>query len=156
MKYHRFGLNNGRGAIALSLPLIMSSGVALSSLPVRAEKPEHLRQFKQTRICVDCNLKKANLTNAPLTGAFLRKTNLTEANLRGADLRFAILREVNLHRADLTNADLTGAVFRDVNLDDAILTGAKLPLGYRQRPNPSQDFRAPDVKIQLPEKPDKP
>jgi|GEM_PF-3066572 len=137
------------GAIAC---LIMSM-VTFLAPPAQAEKPEHLQRFKQTRNCIDCNLKKANLANANLTGAFLRETNLKEANLEGADLRFAILRNVNLKKANLTNADLTGAILRDVNLDDAILTGARLPLGFGKRPDPAQDFRMPDVKIQLPEKP---
>lgn len=131
---------------AIVFACLIGSIVTSPINPARAEKPEHLKRFKQTRICVDCNLKKANLTNAPLTGAFLRKTNLKEANLEGADLRFAILRNVNLKKANLTNADLTGAIFRDVNLDDAILTGARLPVGYKKRSDPGKDVQLPDMK----------
>lgn len=137
------------GAIAL----VIGSMVTFLPPLARAEKPEDLQRFKLTRRCIKCNLKKANLSNAPLTGAFLRDSNLKEANLEGADLRFAIFRKVNLKKANLTNADLTGAIFRDVNLDDAILTGARLPLGFGKRPDPKQDFKMPDPKLQLPEKP---
>ena len=140
---------------AITLTCLIGSMVTGQVQSARAEKPEHLKRFKQTRICTNCNLKKANLENAPLTGAFLRETNLKEANLEGADLRFAILRKVNLKKANLTNADLTGAILRDVNLDDANLTGAKLPLGFGQRPDPTQEFQVPDVKIQLPKKPNR-
>lgn len=126
--------------------------VALVSPLARAENTEDLQRFKQTRRCINCNLKKANLVDAPLTGAFVRDTNLKEANLEGADLRFAIFRKVNLKNANLTNADLTGAIFKDVNLDDAILTGARLPIGFGERPNPTRDVQMPS-QLQRPERP---
>lgn len=138
---------------SLTVILLIGSMVTFLAPLARAEKPEDVQRFKQTRRCIKCNLKKANLANAPLTGAFVRETNLKEANLEGADLRFAIFRKVNLKKANLANADLTGAIFRDVNLDGAILTGAQLPLGFGKRPDPKQNFKMPDPKIQLPEKP---
>lgn len=163
MSNHPLGIISRTGAMAVSkvqalpvgrsIALLIGGMVTFVSPLARAEKPEDVQRFKQTRRCIKCNLKKANLANAPLTGAFLRETNLKEANLEGADLRFAILRKVNLKKANLTNADLTGAIFRDVNLDDAVLTGARLPLGFGERPDPTQDFKMPDPKIQLPEKP---
>lgn len=136
------------GAIAL---LIVA--ITFPTSLARAEKPEHVQQFKQTRRCIKCNLKKADLANASLTGAFLRETNLKEANLEGADLRFAILRKVNLKKANLTNANLTGAIFQGVNLEDAILTGAQLPLNFGERPNPTQEFKMPNPQIPLPKQP---
>ncbi|WP_299484504.1 pentapeptide repeat-containing protein [Acaryochloris sp. IP29b_bin.137] len=128
-------------------------GVTFLAPPVQAEKMDDVLKLKQTRICFRCDLKRADLENASLAGAFLRKSNLKGANLEGADLRFAFIRNVNLKKANLTNADLTGAILRDVNLDGAILTGARLPLNYGGRPNPSQEFRMPDPKKQLPQFP---
>lgn len=127
--------------------------VAFLALPVQAEKTEDVFKLKQTRICFKCDLKKADLTNASLAGAFLRQSNLKEANLEGADLRFAFIRNVNLKKANLTNADLTGAILRNVNLDDAILTGARLPLNYKGRPNFKQQFGPPNPEQNLPKNP---
>lgn len=124
--------------------------VAFLALPVQAEKTDDVLKLKQTRICFKCDLKKADLTNASLAGAFLRQSNLKEANLEGADLRFAFIRNVNLKKANLTNADLTGAILRDVNLDDAILTGARLPMNYGKRPNFEQQFGEQNPRQNLP------
>lgn len=125
--------------------------VAFLALPVQAEKADDVLKLKQTRICFKCDLKKANLKDASLAGAFVRQSNLKEANLEGADLRFAFIRKVNLKNANLTNADLTGAILRDVNLDGAILTGAQLPLNYRGRPDFEQQFGPPNPGQNLPD-----
>jgi hypothetical protein len=80
--------------------------------------------------------KRADLTDANLTGAYLRDADLrgaklTGAYLRGADLRGADLRGACLTDADLTDANLTGACLtgaypRGANLTDANLGGADL------------------------------
>lgn len=144
-----------RKEVASLFPLILGAIFLCSMQPLNAEQPQHLIQLKQTRVCVKCNLKQADLSNARLTGAVLRETNLKQANLEGADLRFAFLRQVNLRKANLTNADLTGAILRDVNLDGAILTGAKLPTGFKlpsnQKPSDQIEIKLPEIK--LPRKP---
>lgn len=135
------------GKVAISF--LIGSLATFLAPSVRAEKPEHLQRIRQTRNCFKCNLKKADLANISLRGAFLRDTNLQEANLEGADLRFAVLRKVNLRKANLTNADLTGAILRDVNLDDAILTGATLPPRYQRKSQSDSRGRIPELIIDV-------
>jgi len=69
----------------------------------------------------DTNLRYANLSNADLRYADLSGANLSDANLRYADLRYA-----NLSNADLRYADLSGANLSDANLRYADLSGANL------------------------------
>lgn len=133
----------------VAISFLIGSLATFLAPSVRAEKPEHLQRIKQTRNCFKCNLKKANLANISLKGAFLRETNLQEANLEGADLRFAVLRKVNLKKANLKNADLTGAILRDVNLDDAILTGATLPPRYQRKSKSDSKVRVPKLIIDI-------
>ena len=116
------------------LGLVLVFGV----LPIgHAANVDQLRRFLATKVCINCDLRQANLTNTQLSGAILRQTNLKKANLRGADLSFANLRDVNLKQADLTNANLSSAVLRNVNLDGAILTGAQLPGRKSTSPPPT-------------------
>jgi hypothetical protein len=103
---------------------------------VSAEDPEDLRRLQRTKVCIQCNLQRADLSQADLQGIILRRTTLKRANLRGADLRFAILRDVNFNQADLTDADLTGAILKQVSFKGAILNGARLPVGFKAPPTP--------------------
>ena len=50
-----------------------------------------LEKLKATKVCVNCDLSKVNLTGASLNQAALTETNLTEANLTGASLAGANL-----------------------------------------------------------------
>jgi len=136
---------------ASTIACLIGSMVTLLAPSAWAEQPGDVLKLRQTRNCVDCNLRKANLENASLMGAFLRETNLKEANLEGADLRFAIIRNVNLKNANLSNANLTGAILRDVNLEGANLTGAQLPIGFRNSApaNAGQDSLIPAVRDSL-------
>lgn len=63
----------------------------------------------------DCDLRRARLGGAWLTGANLQ-----------ADLRLANFRDADLNRANLSGADLRAADFFHANLDDADLSGAEL------------------------------
>ena len=71
------------------------------------------------------NLRGANLAEAELSGANLRRAILGEANLAGARLSGANLPGANLIEADLTGADLSGANLHKAMLADANLSKAK-------------------------------
>ena len=70
-----------------------------------------------------CQLFKANLKEANLTGAYLLGANLTGANLTGASLEEANLTGANLKEANLTGANLYKANLRWAYLRWAYLTG---------------------------------
>ena len=79
-------------------------------------------------------LEKADLTEANLRGANLKKANLqgawlTEANLQGAKLQWADLREAELIDAKFQGAQLQGADLRKAEMEEAKLDGAILPDG---------------------------
>lgn len=74
------------------------------------------------------NLRRADLRNAQLEGAFLSDANLERADLTGANLAGAFLSGANLRGAILLEASLDGArltrtVLRDADLREADLTG---------------------------------
>jgi hypothetical protein len=66
---------------------------------VGAYDPEHLKRLKQTKKCVVCDLRDANLLG----------THLRWANLEDADLRGVILDGENLKGADTEFARMRGA-----------------------------------------------
>jgi uncharacterized protein YjbI with pentapeptide repeats len=77
------------------------------------------------------DLRNADLLEADLRGAYLRKADFRKADLRQADLRGAYLRKADLRkahlwRADLREADLQGAYFRKAKLWGADLRQADL------------------------------
>ena len=76
-------------ALALILPL-----------SVEAYDSEHLKRLKQTKKCVVCDLRDANLLGI----------HLRWANLEGADLRGAILDGANLKGANTELARMRGAI----------------------------------------------
>jgi uncharacterized protein YjbI with pentapeptide repeats len=69
----------------------------------------------------EADLSKADLRGANLTRSYLSATNLTEADLRGANLGEADLFEAKLNGADVTRANL-----REANLSGADLRGSRL------------------------------
>jgi uncharacterized protein YjbI with pentapeptide repeats len=70
--------------------------------------------------------KGADLREADLSGADLRRADLRETNFQGALLVQANLEEANLAEANLRNADLREANLRKANLEGAILNGCDL------------------------------
>ena len=72
------------------------------------------------------NLMNYNLRFADLSGANLSDANLECINLNHADLSDAILTNVNLELSDLVYADLSGADLTGANLTKANLTKANL------------------------------
>ena len=83
-----------------------------------------LEKLKATKVCVNCDLSKVNLTGASLNQAALTETNLTEANLTGAKLTGAYLTGASLTGASLAGANLYGAKVRG-----AILCSTTMPDG---------------------------
>lgn len=71
-------------------------------------------------------LRKADLSNIILSGAYLASVNLVRANLRGAQMVGAYLFRASLTEANLIDADLTGANLVRASLYNANLTRAKL------------------------------
>ncbi len=80
------------------------------------ENPNDIRQLRESKHCINCNLRGADLR-----GMDLRSTELRNADLRGADLRDADLRGAYLVGADLTAARLEGAHLASADLTDAIM-----------------------------------
>lgn len=104
--------------------------------PARAENLFQLQQLLSTQTCEDCDLSRAGLVYANLSGARLRGANLRSANLSqsdlsntdlsNADLAGAVLFAANLAGANLRGADLRGADLRSAFLEGADLEGALL------------------------------
>lgn len=101
--------------------LIWSAGIMV----VQARDSAAVRQLRESRNCVECDLQNAALQSAYLQAANLTQANLAGADLRGADLRGALLRQANLRNADLRETNLDGA-----NLEGANLAGARLNNTY--------------------------
>ena len=80
--------------------------IAFAALPSEAE----VKQLKETRQCLACDLR----------GAFLDGANLNEVNVTGADFR-----DASLYLAQLKGAELKDATFSGANLNGANLNGAK-------------------------------
>jgi uncharacterized protein YjbI with pentapeptide repeats len=75
--------------------------------------------YESTKIMTEltcATVRKADLTRARVSNAFVMQTDMTDSVMRGT--KFV--------RANLTNSDLTGADLQGADLSDANLTGAKL------------------------------
>ena len=88
----------------------------------------HVRQLRNTKKCVECNLQNANLRDAYLEGADLRGANLKKANLEGAFLKSAKLNGANLVGAKLNGANLGNARLEWTHLENTNLSGANLEM----------------------------
>ena len=98
--------------------MLLTIGVAI---PAHAENLEQVQQLLSTKQCQSCDLSRAGLVLARLTGA-----NLNQANLAGASLSQAVLSGANLSGANLAGASLYGADLSGSNLAGADLSGADL------------------------------
>ena len=74
----------------------------------------------------DAYLVHADLRNANLNAADLRRVNLSRARLDGADLRYADLSSSSLQGASLRGANIRGAQLDGTDLRQAHLSGARL------------------------------
>ena len=96
------------------------------SQTVWAYKEADLQQLLTTNSCRGCDLSKVHLNLAMLWDTDLTEANLTDAHLIGADLRRGLLTKANLTRAVLSGVVLYEADLTGVNLTAADLTGAWL------------------------------
>ena len=118
---------------------VLCAALALSSLTWStsfAFKQEDMDKLTRTKECIFCDLRKAELPEANLSGLRLSGTafseaNLSRANLSGASLRNttffqARLSAANLSGADLSRSNLRAAQAAGANFSDAKLIGADL------------------------------
>ncbi len=96
------------------------------TIPAHAEDLDHVQQLISTKQCQRCDLRRAGLVLAQLTGANLNQANLAGANLSRAILSGADLSGTNLAGASLNGADLSGAKLVGADLSGADLRGAFL------------------------------
>lgn len=80
----------------------------------------------QYTILAAADLERAHIGDKNEPGL---RANLREANLQGANLRRADLTGANLQGVNLRGADLTGAILDDADLERANLIGAKFATG---------------------------
>ena len=79
---------------------IVTSWVGINSILYQTEVPQlekQVRQVKQFKECVKCNLQGADLRDADLTGANLNSADLSSASLKGAKLKNAIMPDGTKH-----------------------------------------------------------
>ena len=76
-----------------------------------AGNPELMRQLKNTKSCVSCDLSGGNFKGANFFGANLEGANLRGANLKGANMGWSSLYGANLLGAQIDGADLAGVTF---------------------------------------------
>jgi len=123
---------------------IVTSWAGINSILYQTEVPQpeiapqlekQVRQVKQFKQCVKCNLQGADLRSADLSSADLSSANLSSADLSSADLRSAKLRSAYLVSANLTGAKLRSADLAGANLTGADLTGAYLTGAYLRGAN---------------------
>ena len=122
-----------RGMTARTIAATVVTAITLvgSSRGAIADNLVHIQQLLSTRTCAACQLQRAGLVQADLTGVDLTNANLVSANLSRADLTGANLQGANLsgaalHGANLSGADLRGANLAGTDLREAYLYGANL------------------------------
>jgi uncharacterized protein YjbI with pentapeptide repeats len=115
----------------MKLPLLPIALLVGLCLPAQAENFEHTQKLLSTKQCQNCDLTRAGLVFAQLSGANLSQANLmganlSQANLMGANLAGANLVGASLNGANLSGAKLTGANLSSVDLRNAYLVGTDL------------------------------
>ena len=99
--------------MGLSMVFIIKSILILVIVLVTPEvwsyDSKDLLKFKETNICLSCDLSRASLQNSNLENSVLRGANLEGANLNGANLRGSDLNGANLKGANLSGANLLDA-----------------------------------------------
>ena len=91
---------------------------------------QNIETLLQTRRCITCDLKKANLRGANLSSVNVEGSNFEDADLMNADFNCAVLRVAVFRQANMVEVNLacdnpenqTSLVLAD--LSDAVLAGA--------------------------------
>lgn len=137
--------------IRILLTCIILSMMQLAMALTLQGKPA-LEQLRQTKSCVNCDLRALDLSNMDLAGANLEDANLsganlTNTNLRGANLQGAILLDTNLFETLLSGANLKNTDMSDIDIDLAfesieiigtMLEGARFKYGVICGPAPNK------------------
>ncbi|MFB2895868.1 pentapeptide repeat-containing protein, partial [Aerosakkonemataceae cyanobacterium BLCC-F50] len=108
--------------------LLLDNGVVaqLGTVEPPKDNSQQVKQLLETRQCIKCDLRGANLEKAKLEGANLEGANLAGANLEGANLKSAYLVGANFSKANLTKAQLEAAKLMVADLSEANLQNADL------------------------------
>jgi uncharacterized protein YjbI with pentapeptide repeats len=109
--------------------------VALEKAFVYAAEPAAIQKLLQTKECVKCDLKEANLSKAYLRGA----------NLQGADLRGVNLEDANLEGANLKGANLGGVIELKGNNSVTPTAQSRQETEIPSLPVPPQTTKTPSV-----------
>jgi len=95
--------------------------------------PSHLEQFKQTGLCVHCDLSEATLyshDNVNLSGTLLIRTNFSGhfyvSDFSHAELMYANMANIQASGSNFNAADLTGANLKNSNFSSSNFENAKL------------------------------
>jgi len=78
---------------------------------VFAYKKSDLKKFKNTKICIKCDLTDLNLSGANLSGANLSEANLKEVNLKEVNLTGANLSEIIIDEKAFSTLDFSEHTF---------------------------------------------
>lgn len=110
----------------ISKEILSQGGVRGETAASLGDASAVVKQLLETKECVRCDLRGANLSSADLEGVNLEGANLAGANLQGADIEKAYLVGANLDKANLTGADLRKVNFTLASLQEAVLENADL------------------------------
>ncbi len=125
----------------ISIPIVKTLALAILLAPIafsraiQAAESAQVAQLLRYRDCQFCDLSNANLSGKFLKRAALQGANLSGANLGNAYLPKAILAEANLQTAYLVKANLRDVDLRSANLQGARLAQADLRNAYLRSAN---------------------
>ena len=95
-----------------------------SKIEVSNRTQQNVDRLKQTKVCVQCDLRGTDLSGSDLSGADLSQSDLTDSNLQLTNLTGA-----NLAQANLTDANLMDAIMKNANIEGTIFCRTETPWG---------------------------
>ncbi len=116
------------GLVNSAPKVLLDNGIIteLDTVEPAKDNSQQVKQLLETKQCIKCDLRGANLEKAKLEAANLEGANLEGANLAGADLKNTYLVGANFSKANLTKANLEAAKLMAANLSEANLFDADL------------------------------